>query len=232
MNQPAPHRRAQALLVLAAVAYCGLLWEAALGYPVSPSSSYLSELAAADQPWRWVFRAGDLVAGSAALTAALLLLRSLRIAARRAVVGRLTLAALAVFGSATVLDALLPLRCSPSTDAACAAADAAGTLGFAHEAHSVTSTVAVSAAVVLAVGLVALGWRARRSIGAGIVPMVAGTVALAATLALSVLSLRAELAGGSPPGIVQRAQTLSFSLVLLGLGLAWRGRPPGTSAEP
>lgn len=202
------------LLLVAAVAYVGLPLELLAGAPLDMSRSFQSELAAIGQPHRLVFVAADLVAGAAVVAAGVLLLRS---APGRLV--RTTLGATTVFGAATMLDALTPMACATSASRACARAEAAGELGRTHELHTVTSVVADGAALVLAVLLVALTFTQARTApvplrGAAIV---AGTVAVALSVSVSVLVLVGAPGGALPAGtgVVQRAQTAAFSVLLV-----------------
>ena len=64
---------AQALLTLAGVLYAGVVLEAVVGWPLDPARSYLSELAALDQPTSGLFRSTDLVAGVLVVTGLVLL---------------------------------------------------------------------------------------------------------------------------------------------------------------
>ncbi|MFI6086815.1 DUF998 domain-containing protein [Streptomyces sp. NPDC051218] len=144
-----------ALLVLGALAYSMWLIEPFLGTGLSPLSSYVSELAARDQPYGTLFRTTDLTAGLLVLAGAVGALRWLP---RRwgTVVGW---AGLALFGAATAVDSRLPLSCAPTADAACVAREGAGLVPAAHTAHAVSSSVAVTGALV---GMVALTLAARR----------------------------------------------------------------------
>lgn len=223
-------RAVTVLLAVAALGYCGVLWEALVGFPMDPTSTFLSELAATDQPTRWLFSATDLVSGLALLASGVLLLRSRARRGRRWVVAAAV--ALVVFGTGTVLDVLSPMPCAPSVDAACAAREAAVGLGFSDQIHKVTSVVADVAACVLALWVVLVGLRA----GAGLVrraAMVVGVAALGCSLVVSVLALQVELDGGAAPGVLQRMQTTLFSLTLLGVAPAvWDRRRGAPGSEP
>ncbi|WP_367048955.1 DUF998 domain-containing protein [Streptomyces sp. Je 1-332] len=144
-----------ALLALGALAYSTWLIEPFLSTGLSPLSSYVSELAARDQPYGTLFRTTDLTAGLLVLAGAVGALRWLP---RRwgTAVGW---AGLALFGAATAVDSRLPLSCAPTADAACVARERAGLVPAAHAAHAVSSSVAVAGALV---GMVALTLAARR----------------------------------------------------------------------
>ncbi|MFG2497415.1 DUF998 domain-containing protein [Streptomyces sp. NPDC048441] len=151
------------LLTLGAVAYSAWLLEAVLGTGLSTLSSYVSELAAQDQPYGMLFRTTDLIAGLLILAGAVGALLWLP---RRwgTVVGW---AGIALFGAATVVDSRLPMSCAPTADAACAARERAGLVPAAHAAHVVSSSVAATGALV---GMVVLTLAARRY---GILPSLA-----------------------------------------------------------
>nr|WP_236245272.1 DUF998 domain-containing protein [Streptomyces sp. CC210A] len=129
------------LLALGAVTYSAWLLETVLGTGLDPVQSYVSELAATDQRLGVLFRTTDLVSGLLVLTAAL---GALARSERRP----LTVAgwaALALFGAATAADSRLPLSCTPTADAACAAREDSGDVPFTHLAHAVSSSLAMAA---------------------------------------------------------------------------------------
>ncbi|MFG2328188.1 DUF998 domain-containing protein [Streptomyces sp. NPDC048604] len=144
-----------ALLLLGALAYSAWVPELAVRSGLDPVRSYVSELAAADQPYGAVFRTADLVSGLLLLAGACWgLLRSR--GRPWSVTGWL---GLALFGAATAADSRLPLSCPPTVDAACAAREAAGLVPFSHEAHAVSSALAMAGALV---AMLALTVAARR----------------------------------------------------------------------
>lgn len=205
------------LLTLGAVAYSAWILEAALGTGLSPLSSYVSELAAQDQPYGTLFRTTDLTAGLLILAAAVGALPWLP---RRwsVVVGW---AGLALFGAVTVIDSRLPMSCAPTADAACAARERAGLVPAAHEAHAVTSSVAVTGALV---GMVALTLAARRH---GLLPLLASSVGLLLVLlelAATAWTLAAVAAFDSGYGTwaLGTGQRLQVLLIAVWLGLLAR----------
>ncbi|MGW6060094.1 DUF998 domain-containing protein [Streptomyces sp. NPDC055189] len=152
------------LLALGAVAYSAWLLEAFIGTALSPVSSYVSELAALDQPYGTLFRSTDLTAGLlilAGAAGALLWLPRRRVT----VVGW---AALALYGAATAVDSRLPMSCAPTADALCEARERAGLVPLSHAAHVVSSSVAVTGALV---AMAALTLAARRH---AVLPSLAG----------------------------------------------------------
>lgn len=210
--------------------------------------AYVSELAAVDQPWSWLARAADVLAGLACLAG--VALAPCAGPGGAAVAGRL---GLALFGGMTVLDAaLFPLDCASLSDPSCAAAEAAGRVSAAHRIHPLVSSLALAG---VAAGFVTLpvsaAWRRGRSprhggeygtahgaehgtaYGAaapagrpgapvrGPVIVIMGTLMGAATLWTLVL-----VAAGGPVGVAQRLQVGVVTLWLLLLGVAlWRERP-------
>lgn len=149
-------RSVAVLLALGATAYTAWVLEAVLGTGLDPLRTYVSELAAADQPFGALFRATDLIAGLLVLAGALWALVRYRPRTQWEVTGW---AALAVFGAATAVDSRLPLSCAPTADAVCVARESAGLVPATHAAHGWSSSIASTAVVV---GVVALTVAARR----------------------------------------------------------------------
>ncbi|MFD6948219.1 DUF998 domain-containing protein, partial [Streptomyces roseolus] len=71
-------RASAVLLLLGALAYTAWVLEAVVRTGLDPVRTYVSELAAADQPLGGLFRAADLAAGLLVLAGALLGLRAAR----------------------------------------------------------------------------------------------------------------------------------------------------------
>ncbi|MFB7606097.1 DUF998 domain-containing protein [Streptomyces gardneri] len=172
-------KAAAVLLGLGALAYTSWVLEVLVRTGLDPVRTYVSELAAADQPLGGLFRATDLVAGLLVLAGALTGLaasrgprsprgsRSPRRSGsprrprprpheRWALGGWI---ALAVFGAATAVDSRLPLSCAPTADPECAARETAGLVPATHTAHAVSSSLAVTGAVA---AMIALTVAARR----------------------------------------------------------------------
>ncbi|RMI06554.1 DUF998 domain-containing protein [Cellulomonas triticagri] len=207
----AVHRVAWGLLLLAAVAYTGVPWEALLGFPLDPAEAFQSELAAVDQPTRWLFALTDGVAGVAAVVAALLLRRGR--SGTDTLLERLVPVPVLLYGIGTIADVLSPLPCAPSVDAGCAEADG---LASAGTAHSLTSLAATTGLVLLAAVIVGLlvGTR-RRGVRVALAwwaPVVLYAATSLVSAGLSVAdNLGVETVG---TGWWQRAQTASASLCL------------------
>ncbi|MFJ3094317.1 DUF998 domain-containing protein [Streptomyces hydrogenans] len=171
-------RASAVLLFLGALAYTAWVLEVVVRTGLDPVRTYVSELAAADQPLGGLFRATDLAAGLLVLAGAVAGLLATRApagpapdpgvprwartdtgaAARRPwlLVGWY---ALALFGAATALDSRLPLSCAPTVDPECAARETAGLVPATHAAHAVSSGLAMTGALV---AMVALTVAARR----------------------------------------------------------------------
>ncbi|OAR26447.1 hypothetical protein A8W25_08010 [Streptomyces sp. ERV7] len=137
------------LLALGALAYTAWVLEVVLHTGLDPVRTYVSELAAADQPLGGLFRATDLTAGALVLAGSSWALYRCE---RRAwsVAGW---AGLVLFGAATVADSRLPLSCAPTADPECAARETAGLVPATHTAHAVSSSLAMTGALVAVVAL-------------------------------------------------------------------------------
>lgn len=188
-------------LVAAAFLYSCWLLELVLPTGLSMVDSYVSELLADDQPYRWVFRCTDALAACCLLLAA----RRMR--------GRLVVAAVLVFAAATLADTVLSLDCAASVDALCRHREGSGGVSLGHRLHQVTSVLTFVSAMAAAVGL-------ERSTRRWDVRVV---VALLATTGV----LSAVLANQPGAGLVQRAQLLIIAAgLLLGarISLRWSRR--------
>ncbi|MVO83978.1 DUF998 domain-containing protein [Streptomyces sp. p1417] len=147
----APRTAVAVLLTLGALAYTTWTLEAFLPTGLSPLRTYVSELAAKDQPYGTFFRTLDLAAGvlvCAGAVGGLLWLRPRAVSRGRGLLAAGGWGGVAVFGAATAADSRLPLSCAPTADAACAARERAGAVPLTHAAHAVSSSVAVAGALV------------------------------------------------------------------------------------
>lgn len=213
-------RSVEALFAIAAVLYLGLPMEAVLGFPLDPASSYLSELAAKDQPHGVAFRLADGIGAVLVLVGVTLL--SARCAPPRgapprgAVYGTVTLA---LFAVATIADVIFPMACATSADPECARGDAEHTLGLSHQIHLVSSALALAAVNVSAVLLSAFATRRRRRAHQGlpVALLVLAAVLLVSSVTVSVAALAGATDGALPAGAgyLQRVQTVSVCLYLL-----------------
>jgi hypothetical protein len=196
--------RPEVWLAAAALLYSCWLLELVLPTGLSLVDSYVSELLADDQPFRWVFRVTDLLAATCVLLAA----RRLRT--------RVIAVPLLVFAVATIADTVLSLDCAASVDALCRYRENAGAVSLGHRAHQLTSVLTFISALIAAVGLA----RYTRRWDAWLV------VGLLATTGV----LSGVLANQPGAGVVQRVQLLTVAAGLL-LGARRRRWPPSTSAE-
>jgi hypothetical protein len=151
-----PRPTTATLLVLGALTYTAWALEAVLTTDLAPAHTYVSELAARNQPYGTLFRTTDLLAGTLVWAAGLLASLRLPFPGWWTKAGW---AGLVLFGTATAVDSRLPLSCAPTADPACAAQERAGLVPVAHSAHSVSSTVALCG---ILVAMVALTLTARR----------------------------------------------------------------------
>ncbi|MFJ8935688.1 DUF998 domain-containing protein [Streptomyces sp. NPDC102365] len=203
---------AAALLALAALTYSAWTLEALLPTSLPPATTYVSELAATDQPYSTLFRTTDLLAGVLVCAAAVTL------SARRT--PPTARAALLLFGAATAVDSRLPLSCTPTTDQVCAARESASLVPWTHSAHTVSSTVALCGI------LVAMATLARRAPALLALELAATVWTLAAIAALE--------AGhdGWGAGIAQRLQVgvIAIWLGALAVSLLRAPAPPPDAA--
>ncbi|MEU7032561.1 DUF998 domain-containing protein [Streptomyces sp. NPDC046237] len=217
------------LLVLGALAYTAWALEAVVRTGLDPVRTYVSELAATDQPLGGLFRATDLTAGllvlAAAATALLATRRQPTDSGRpRPHARRLVLVgwfALALFGAATAVDSRLPLSCAPTADPACAAREASGLVPITHTAHAASSGLAMAGALaaMIALTLAARRYRIWRPLSR------TGAVLVALELAATVWTLTAVAAfetGGATwaLGVGQRLQVLLVALWLAVLAVS------------
>ncbi|WP_371652388.1 MULTISPECIES: DUF998 domain-containing protein [unclassified Streptomyces] len=142
-------RPAVVLLALGALAYTAWVLEVVVHTGLDPVQTYVSELAAADQPLGGLFRATDLTAGALVFAGSAWALW--RCDRRAWSVAGWT--GLVLFGAATVADSRLPLSCAPTVDPECAARETAGLVPATHTAHAVSSSLAMTGALVAVVAL-------------------------------------------------------------------------------
>lgn len=187
-----------------------------LGSRLDPARSYVSELAALDQPASTVFRLIDMVVGVVVAVAGLVAAR----AGRR----RWGWAGLwfAVFGIGTVLDSAAPMSCAPSSGSGCPVGEGAG-LADLVGAHELTSLIS-NVAVLVAMALVTRSWWSRR--GAGLRATVLQRACVPSLPVAAVTGLVAVLQAtvfgglGSWVGWAQRVQVLTISIVVVALGVS------------
>ncbi|GAA0602787.1 DUF998 domain-containing protein [Streptomyces crystallinus] len=204
-------RPAVVLLALGALAYTAWVLEVLLHTGLDPVRTYVSELAAADQPLGGLFRATDLTAGVLVLAgSAWALWRCERRAWSLA-----GWSGLVLFGAATVADSRLPLSCAPTVDPECAARETAGLVPATHTAHAVSSSLAMAGALVAVGCLTVAARRYRRWAALARVGPVLAALELAAT-AWTLAAIAAFQAGRGTwaLGAGQRAQVLCVAVWL------------------
>ncbi len=208
---------------VAGASYASWVLQFALNPGLDPVNGYVSELSASDQPFHWLFAAGDLLAGLLTIAVAAVVLH---LGAQRAwaLAGWVALIAFGVF---SIADSLFAMDCAPNSDTTCALRERAGHVSFAHNFHMVTSTCAVTAGII---GLIALTVAARRYHRWPVIArwgwplMIVETVTALATLPLMYFGLLL--------GVVERVQVSVISLwlfVIAGELYAERLRPPAQS---
>ncbi|MGW5521473.1 DUF998 domain-containing protein [Gordonia sp. NPDC003950] len=224
-RMPSRTRLAVAGVLIAAAGICYSSWvlEFFWATPLDPLRSFLSELDAAHRPHRSVYVAGDIITSICALLAAAVLWIP-----RPAVTGgygRGGVVALAVFGVATITDALSPIECIPNVDPNCPS-EPSGLLPQLHHVHAMTSTVAVFAIFAAMILAVTSAWRE----GNWPVLRVWGLAVLVTISVATVWMLAADNAHGDYRlGLAQRIQVggMSLFLVLWGAAVLWGGTAAG-----
>ncbi|MEV8631887.1 alpha/beta fold hydrolase [Streptosporangium sp. NPDC051023] len=199
---------------------------------VDRSWAYLSELAAADQPWSWLVRGADVLVGAACLAGV-----ALAPDERPGRAGAVGWLGLALFGVMTVLDAgAFPLDCATLSAPSCAAAEAVGRVSASHVIHAAASSLALAGAAVSLVALPVSALRRRRWPllvygGAALAALMAAATVWTLSLVAAVETARGGPGGhDGPVGTAQRFQVGVVALWLLLVGAAlWRDR---TRAAP
>ncbi|MET9362725.1 DUF998 domain-containing protein [Streptomyces sp. NPDC006632] len=210
-------RPVAALLALGALAYTAWVLELLVQTGLDPVRAYVSELAAADQPLGGLFRATDLAAGLLVLAAAVCAL----LRCDRRPWSLAGWSGLALFGAATALDSRLPLSCAPTADPVCQARETAGLVPATHTAHAVSSSLAMTGALVAVVALTVAarryGWW--RPLDAPLGPALVGLELLATAWTLASVAAFQAGRGTWALGAGQRLQVLLVALWLA--VLAW-----------
>lgn len=187
------------LIESAAMTYSsGMISEAVLGWRLDPRITLLSELAAKDREYRRIFQVSDLISGSLFVAAGI---------AAPSGTSRFLTVCLRTFGAATIADALSPLD-YPISHEHLRPLDRVNGSGrsLTHYAHYLTTTVAGAAAT----GMCLHDWLVhsdeknswRRVLGPAVI--VAQLTGVATLVSKELM-----------PGVVQRIQTLGFSLLCL-----------------
>lgn len=226
-------QRARLVIIAGAVFYSAWIFAPTMGSRLNGLRSYVSEVAATGQPYAHFFRATDLLAGTCFVVGAVLWWRATRTRSRFA---QAWFGGMIVLGAATMCDALLPLSCSPTGDAACAYREASGLVPFTHLAHAYSSGIAGTggAVAVLAWGTWVLRGRCDGALSTARPLTVAAFAAGSTYLIASVWTL-AAMAISDPDlylGVAQRLQIAGLTawLVLIALPVPASGRAPDPPA--
>lgn len=156
MSASTATRAVRGLLVFSAVAYSAWLLELILPTDIDPLRDFVSDLGALDHRYGFLFRTTDLVAGGAAIAAAVVGAVWLR----RGWLATLAWLGMGVFGVGTVLDSRFPIRCTTE----CRTSPEAIVDGLT-SLHGYTSTMAATGVVIGGLAMLAKGfhdhWPAR-----------------------------------------------------------------------
>ncbi|MBE1531425.1 DUF998 domain-containing protein [Actinomadura algeriensis] len=198
------------LACAAAVCYASFLLEHLFSPQLDAVNGYVSELSAADQPFRFVYGGGDALTGVMTLTIVVGALRRLR----RRPLATAGWTFLGAFGVGAIGDAVFPLDCAPSLQTGCALRERSEHVSFSHTFHSFTSSAVifcgVAALLLLSLAARRYGWWP---------PLARWGWLLALTESVFALGTLAAMYHGQWLGIVQR-----FQIAILCLGLltiAW-----------
>lgn len=231
MEPPTPRssrraRLASWTLIGGAVTNSAFLLEGYLGTRLDRTVSFVSELGARGEPNADFFRLSDVVTGSLLFVGAVAAFAVLP----RHWALRAGIVCAAAFAALTFADGLLPLDCPPTADAACRAAEDAGTVSWQHAAHNVTG-VLEGVLAPLALLLIALGsWQLRRRHQLSteweaqwqwLTLIGVLYIVLSATIAVMYLTQTSGV------GLWQRVQIVLYAAGMFTLGLVIREVPAG-----
>ncbi|MDQ6875837.1 MAG: DUF998 domain-containing protein [Actinomycetota bacterium] len=193
----------------AGITYSSWLAAPWLNPRVSVRASFVSDLGAAGQPHAGVFNSLDALAGIGIIVLAWGLWRRLG-GGRLLGLGCL---ALAGFGVGSIAEAILPLDCAPSLNAACAEREASGHgISWADRGHTIASVYSI---VAVLLSMLFLCWALRHARGwrwPARCWLVAGPLVFLLTAYVGVAALDRQL-----PGIAERIYVAAFSLWILTL---------------
>jgi Protein of unknown function (DUF998) len=200
--------------LLAAASNCTFVFRAMSPSRLDPFNSMISELEVPGQPFSEFFRWSSLLSGVAAAVFAAGLSRRIP----RGGPGLAGSVALAVFGVAGAIDALIPMDCAPSASVVCFRAELSGPTSWPYQAHTwfdVAGTIALLAALWL------LGRHLRHHPGRRVAAVASGIGFVGLCLGSGVLTVMSiwYLPG---VGLVQRLVVLATSAWLAVLAVAQR----------
>ncbi|MGX9672831.1 DUF998 domain-containing protein [Mycobacterium sp. HM-7] len=208
--RPAPRPWAVAVLI-GLIGYCDYPLQWIIGSPLSPTRSYISELAVDGQPYYQIFRIGDLVAGIG-----LAILAGILVIWRPSAPMRLGSAALAVGAATSIVDALSPMSCAPSIDFQCRAADHASLSTQLSQLHTISGVVGFTAVLI---AMAAYGAALGRQPGTHHLGLV-GLTCAAIGAVLGGAEIVTALADTDSTGLFERLHVTVVSAFLLMLTLA------------
>lgn len=213
-------RQSWSLVVLAGlIGYCDFPLQWVIGSPLSLTRSYISELSVAGQPAYQAFRTGDLVAGFglAVLAGTLTLWRP-------SPQMRLGSAALTAAAATSIVDALSPMTCTPSTDIRCWDGDHAALLTQLSQLHTVSGVIGFTAMVI---AIAAYGSALRRQSETRHLGCT-GLAVAAVGAVLGCVQIGMALAASDWTGLVERIQVLTMTayLAVLAVVVARSGGRP------
>lgn len=227
-------RFATLLLLVGGLLYANWVVQLFLPVQLNLVTSYVSELSALSRPYHQVFRSMDVLSGVAVMAGAMCGL----FAGRRDRPAATAWVAVMLFGLSNILDALTPLPCTLTVDAACNASTAHDVWGWVGDPHLYAS---LGEEAFFAVALVAVVVARRSAHPAPSVPGLAevlGVVAVATSIAAGLVTADLNFSGHDLlVGLVQRAEVLLMAVWVAfvpadTLMRARRATPPQPRHEP
>ena len=208
---------ASAGAVIGAVLYSNWILENYFSRSLLPDPDmYISELSAADQPYGEWFRVCDRACAVLLIVATIAAL----IAVRGSRWSKAGWGALGVFAVATGLDSTVwTLVCAPSSNAACAAREASGTVPLSHQLHWLSSGMALAAAIASLLAFAIADFREDASppiCRMGLLTL-AALVGTAIWTGVAILVDQTDVVG--MVGIAQRAELVAFAAWLIYVAL-------------
>ena len=222
MRSPRTSRVAASAFFIGAVLYGSWLITMFFGAP--RANDYVSELIATDQPLSGLLRGADFATAAVVGFGVVVSVVGRR---RGGEVAAIAWATLGLFAVATALDSVWAMSCAPHADPACAAREAAGEVPLTHHLHTVSSVIAVVAALISLAAFLRVDTEehiSKRVHRFGLWVLVGLVLTTVATV-VSVILDSADLGGAL--GVAQRLQLLCMSGWLVYVALREATRPDG-----